>query len=82
MSDESLSSLGEQRVGTNFNPSGSVRVSRIKQKAADLIDEINSVSQRPDRSSETIRCAAIAMTHVETASMFAVKAATRHSGVK
>jgi len=67
-------SLGEDRVRVKFNPSDNSLVSQIKQKTAELIDLCNHIDQDDNR--EVVRCQALAMTHYETAAMWAVKAAT------
>lgn len=66
---------GEYRVGISFNPSANPAVDSIKRKAADLIDELAPIAE--DRSHPGARCAAIAMTEIESAAMWAVKAATK-----
>lgn len=66
--------LGEYRVGINFNPSKDSMVDQIKRAAADLIDLIDTIDQ-PD--GEVNRLRALAMTHVEDAAMWAVKATTK-----
>lgn len=72
---------GEYRVGTNFNPSNDDLVSRIKSGAAALIDLMNMIpgvdSASAERAAEIGRCKALAMTGVEEAAMWAVKAATK-----
>lgn len=83
---------GEYRVGISFNPSNDDMVGQIKRKAADLIDLIESLplpqdnnnpSQlgrvRPvdDRFAEVYRLKALAQTEIESAAMWAVKAATK-----
>lgn len=78
---------GEYRVGIGFNPSGDDMVGKIKRAAADLIDLIDSVEMyepRLDdadiawwRTGEIRRLKALAMTEVESAAMWAVKAATK-----
>lgn len=75
-------SLGEYRVGIDFNPSQHPAVMRIKADTAALIDlcqEIwsEAVSDRSPDASEKARCAATAMMYFETAAMWAVKAATK-----
>jgi hypothetical protein len=65
---------GEYRVGLDFNPSGDIAVAAIKRAAADLIDFIEELQVNPD--SDGPRCKALAQTYVETAAMYAVKAAT------
>lgn len=66
--------LGEYRVGITFNPSGNAIVDEIKQKAAELIDLIEDI---PSPIIEGTRLKALAMTHIEDAAMWAVKAATK-----
>ena len=82
-----MQTLGEYRVGVSFNPSNDAAVTRIKALAAELIDCINSVPLRiadqhggetdHDRAGERGRCKAIAITGIEDAAMWAVKAATK-----
>ena len=50
----------------DFNPSNNELVDQIKQKANELAEVVNQLPASRRRS--------IALTHVETASMFAVKA--------
>jgi hypothetical protein len=74
-----MTTLGEDRVRTKFNPSADTTVDQIKQKSAELIDlveEIKLVAQKNGAQSETIRLCALAQTHYEDAAMWAVKAAT------
>lgn len=66
--------IGEYRVGITFNPSGNAVVDQIKQQAASLIDFIDGIIAG---DSEVIRLKALAMTHIEDAAMWAVKAATK-----
>lgn len=66
--------LGEYRVGITFNPGGHEMVDKIKRSGADFIDLCNSI--KPTHA-EAIRLVALAMTHIEDASMWAVKAATK-----
>ena len=81
--------LGEQRVGVNFNPSQKEEVAKVKETCAFLIDyldaykngitvqpenaELNSVGYN-DKYAETFRLISIAQTTIEEASMWAVKA--------
>lgn len=69
--------LGEYRVGTSFNPSSSPVVDEIKRKAADLIDTIDRIQITSDPPDAVARLKATAMTEVESAAMWAVKAATK-----
>jgi hypothetical protein len=67
--------LGEYRVGITFNPSGIPAVNDIKQKAAELIDYLETLRSNAD--SEKQRLIALAQTHIEDAAMWGVKAATK-----
>ena len=79
--------LGEYRVGVSFNPSNNPLVDEIKRKAADLIDLIVKMEGPSgettfnqtllDKAVETMRLKALAMTAIEEAAMWAVKAATK-----
>lgn len=62
--------VGEERVRTKFNVSGSDVVTQIKQKSAELIDLCESLKQKDGR------LASLAQTAYEEGSMWAVKAAT------
>ena len=62
--------IGEQRVRTDFNPKSNNDVDVIKRKFAELI---NTVEQFKDKDP---RLASIAQTEIESACMWAVKAAT------
>lgn len=67
--------FGEKAVGLTFNPSNSGLVFQIKKSHADLIDLLQSekyVSEDP----EVKRMYSIAITELQTAQMWAVKAAT------
>lgn len=66
---------GEYRVGVNFNPSNNPAVDDIKIRAAGLIDTLDAIAK--DRAHPGARCAAIAMTEIESAAMWAVKAVTK-----
>jgi hypothetical protein len=66
---------GEYRVGVNFNPSNNPMVDEIKNRAAELIELLNPISA--DRNHPGARCASIAMTEIESAAMWAVKAVTK-----
>ncbi|WP_455432034.1 Acb2/Tad1 domain-containing protein [Tellurirhabdus bombi] len=74
-----MSSLGESRVRTSFNPSQNDTVSTIKQDSAALINKINELpvpekcTQNPG---EFLRLKSLALTAIEEAAMWAVKAAT------
>jgi hypothetical protein len=66
---------GEHRVGISFNPSGNPLVDDIKRRAADLIDLLEPISS--NRNHPGARCASIAMTEIESAAMWGVKAVTK-----
>ena len=70
--------FGERRVGVDFNPSGSTMVDTIKGKAADLIDGLETAGF--NEPGEVARLKALAMTDIESAAHWAVKAATRLGG--
>jgi len=62
--------VGETRVRTDFNVSGSDVVTQIKQKSAELIDLCETLKAKDGR------LASLAQTSYEEAAMWAVKAAT------
>lgn len=66
---------GEYRVGVSFNPSKSPEVDSVKQRIAALVDDLAKIAS--DREHPGARCAAIAMTELESAAMWAVKAYTK-----
>lgn len=71
---------GEYRVGIAFNPSNDDMVGRIKRAAADLIDLVESIKASTDghdTAVEVIRLKSLAQTEIESAAMWAVKAATK-----
>lgn len=70
---------GEYRVGIAFNPSNDDTVGRIKRAAADLIDMIEAIpsDRASERGNEVGRLKALAQTEIESAAMWAVKAATK-----
>ena len=68
-------SFGEKAVGLSFNPSNDDLVSQIKARFAADIDEMNALRLRTD-SQEVKRLSSIAITEIQGAQMWAVKAAT------
>jgi hypothetical protein len=66
---------GERAVGLTFNPSGDERVTMIKRLCADLIDGMDEL-RRSAADGEAKRLASVAITELQTAQMWAVKAAT------
>lgn len=69
--------LGERRVGVDFNPSGDPAIDDIKRRAAGLIDAVDAL---PAPDGEAARVRAHAMIEIEGAAMWAVKAAARARG--
>jgi hypothetical protein len=65
--------LGQKRVGVNFNPSENKTVNEIKNKAADLIDLIETLREGGLASEEKHRLISIAQTEIETGCMYGVK---------
>jgi hypothetical protein len=63
-------SIGEKRVRTDFNVSGSGDVDSIKKKTAELINDVEALKSKDPR------LAALAQTAYEEAAMWAVKLAT------
>lgn len=74
MNDRTLT-YGEKAVGLNFNPSNDPSVQKIKQLYAEIIDFMKAVSENPE-DQEVVRLANIAITEVQGAQMWAVKAIT------
>jgi hypothetical protein len=68
-------SFGEKAVGLNFNPSANDEVGQIKKKFADIIDNLDNL-RGGATSYEIKRMYSIAITEVQTAQMWAVKAIT------
>lgn len=67
--------FGEKAVGLTFNPSADPTVQAIKQKCAELIDEIHKLRTNQPNS-EIARMATIAITKIQTGQTWAVEAAT------
>lgn len=67
--------LGERRVRMTFNPSSDSTVDQIKRAAADFIDRCEALRTETG-ASEKNRCISLAQTDIESAAMWAVKAAT------
>lgn len=69
--------LGEKRCHINFNPSSDDKIGTFKRMMADAIDychaEMRQSTLPGDDHFEVIRCFQIAMEHLETAQMYAVK---------
>lgn len=78
-----MSTLGEQRIRTNFNPDNNSEVDKLKQEFAKLIDLLYAQLGEPTRewdsdfkTSEKRRLVSIAQTKIEEAAMWAIKAVT------
>ena len=72
--------MGEYRVGIDFNPGKSDIVAQIKRAAADLIDiclSVDIASLSPGQREEVYRLMELAASHVEDGAMWAVKAVTK-----
>lgn len=71
-------SLGEARVRVDFNVTENSVVNELKLLAAQFINTISAIEDGTNRldSKEVIRLKALAMTAVEEAAMWAVKAET------
>lgn len=67
--------FGEKAVGINFNPGGDPEVKKAKQIMADAIDQINGLRATTD-SPEVKRLASVAITELQGAQMWMVKAIT------
>lgn len=69
---------GEYMVGINFNPSNSDSVNELIKTFAKMIDMVNQIDDTETMEvTEVKRLKELAITQIETASMFAVKAATK-----
>lgn len=67
--------FGQKAVGLSFNPSNDDKVFITKQRFADLIDQMNSL-RNETTSGEVKRLCSVAITEMQTAQMWAVKAIT------
>lgn len=67
--------FGQQAVGLSFNPSNDDAVGQCKQRFADAIDQIHEVRETSS-SQEQKRLCSIAITEMQGAQMWAVKALT------
>ena len=68
--------FGEKAVGLSFNPSGDKAVNECKVGFAEELDRMNNLRNHSDTSPEQKRLAAIAITELQGAQMWAVKALT------
>lgn len=67
--------FGQKAVGINFNPSNNDDVYICKKRYADSLDEMNDLRAISD-SQEQKRLCSIAITELQTAQMWSVKALT------
>ena len=67
--------FGEKAVGLKFNPSSDPDVQEIKKLYSEVIDKLNSIRRKEDRS-EKARLLSVAITEAQTAQMWAVKGIT------
>lgn len=68
--------FGMKAVGITFNPSNNNDVDRCKMIFANAIDQMNALRNIPDSIPEQKRLASVAITEMQTAQMWAVKAIT------
>lgn len=67
-----VSEQAARQVRADFNPSMSAEVDDVKALSAALLTRLDQIAERSGAAREC----AIAKTHIETAAMFGVKAAT------
>jgi hypothetical protein len=70
--------FGEKACGVSFNPGGNADVDQIKRAFAEIVDDLNvRRSEAHDNMQvEKVRMLSIAITELQTAQMWAVKAVT------
>jgi len=73
--EEKQLTFGQKAVGINFNPSGDDAVGQCKQNFADSIDQLNELSNCT-KNVEVQRLCSVAITEIQTAQMWAIKALT------
>jgi len=66
---------GQKLVGLTFNPSGNSDVNDSKQSIANLIDLLNDIRSNTNDQEKSRYCS-IAITELQTAQMWVVKALT------
>lgn len=67
--------FGEKACGLTFNPSNDDMVQKLKQAFADLVDTCDTLRLKSDNSEEK-RMLSLAITDLQTAQMWSVKAVT------
>jgi len=75
MQEQKELTFGQKAVGLKFNPGGSIIVNACKQNFADEIDRMHNIRSKTE-SPEKRRLASIAITELQAAQMWAVKAIT------
>lgn len=70
--------FGEKAVGLTFNPSNDEAVQKIKETCAAAIDVLNNLREisKGAGNGEEIRMLSVAITEIQTAQMWGVKAVT------
>jgi hypothetical protein len=74
--DQRPLTFGEKAVGLNFNPGGNLAVDECKKTFAKAIDQMNDLRNDPITTPEAKRLASVAITELQGAQMWAVKAIT------
>jgi hypothetical protein len=75
MTEEREMTFGEKAVGLTFNPSNDDDVAKCKIEFAHMIDNLDGL-RRATHSAEVKRMCSIAITELQSAQMWAVKAIT------
>ena len=76
--DDAVPTFGQKAVWLSFNPSGYDEIDEItlaKQECANLIDHMNTLRSTTE-SGEVKRLCSVAITELQTAQMWVVKALT------
>lgn len=68
--------FGQKAVGLYFNPSGDPAVNECKTGFAALIDQMDAIRNQVSNTPDHKRLASVAITELQTAQMWAVKALT------
>jgi hypothetical protein len=72
---EKQMTFGEKACGVTFNPSNDDMVQKLKQAFADLVDTCDTLRLKSDNPEEK-RMLSLAITDLQTAQMWSVKAVT------
>lgn len=75
MTDTNEMTFGEKAVGLTLNPGNNTEVDKCKRVFATAIDQMNAL-RMSSSSPEVARMTSIAITEMQTAQMWAVKAIT------